>query len=246
MTDQIALVTGANKSIGYEVVRSLARLGMTVYLGSRDEAAGVTAAESLAQEGDVRPIRLDVTDHATLTMAVELIRERHGKLDVLVNNAGVSGAGADPLTADLDVVKGMFETNVWGPVRLVQLAAPLLRASGAGRVVNVSSSAGSFDYLLGRGQFAGMDSRWGSAAKPFAYCTSKATLNAATILLADALRPDGIKVNAANPGLVSSALSHFAGDRGPEEGAKVIVQLATLEADGPTGGFFEEAGELSW
>ncbi len=244
---KVALVTGANKSIGFEVVRALARLGMTVYLGSRDEAAGVDAAKSLAQEGDVRPARLDVTSHATLEAAIGQIQSAHGKLDVLVNNAGISGLGSNPLTADLDEVRALFETNVWGAVALVQLAAPLLRAAGSARVVNVSSGAGSFEYMLGRGRFAALQNQWGSSSmKPFAYCTSKATLNAATIILADALRGDGVKVNAANPGLVKSALSRFAGERGPEEGAKVIVRLATLPDDGPTGGFFEDEGETPW
>jgi NAD(P)-dependent dehydrogenase (short-subunit alcohol dehydrogenase family) len=248
MTDRkVALVTGANKSIGFEVVRALARLGMTVYLGSRDQAAGTAAAQALAAEGDVRPVRLDVTDRATMEAAVRQIDASHGKLDVLVNNAGVSGIGSDPLTADLDAVKSLFETNVWGPVALVQLATPLLRAAGSARVVNVSSGAGSFDFILGRGKYAAMESLWGGrSVKPFAYCTSKTTLNAATIILADALKADGVKVNAANPGLVKSALSRFAGERGPEEGAKVIVHLATLPDDGPTGGFFEDGGETPW
>lgn len=244
---KVALVTGANKSIGLEVVRALARQGMTVYLGSRDEAAGVAAGESLKGEGDIRPVRLDVTDKATMEAAVERVRAEHGKLDVLVNNAGITGSGRDPLTADLDGVKSMYETNVWGPVTLVQLAAPLLRASGAGRVVNVSSGAGSFEFMLERGRYADLPNHWGGkTVKPFGYCTSKATLNAATVILADALRDDGVKVNAANPGLVKSALSQWAGERGPEEGAKVIVRLATLPDDGPTGGFFEDEGETPW
>ncbi|WP_327222593.1 SDR family NAD(P)-dependent oxidoreductase [Kibdelosporangium aridum] len=247
MTGSVALVTGANKSIGYEVVRELARRGMTVYLGSRNEQAGHAAAETLKDEGDVRPVRLDVTDRETMEAAIELVRSNHGCLDVLVNNAAASGVGNDILTTEMDDVKSLFETNVWGPVVLVQLAAPLLRAAKAARIVNVSSSAGSFDYLVGRGKYSALSSRWGAEmVKPFGYCTSKTALNAATVLLADAFRKDGVKVNAANPGLVKSALSQFAGERGPEEGAKIIVRLATLPDDGPTGGFFEQDGEVSW
>jgi NAD(P)-dependent dehydrogenase (short-subunit alcohol dehydrogenase family) len=235
---KIALVTGANKSIGYEAVRGLARLGMTVYLGSRDPAAGAAAAESLASEGDARPVQLDVTDAASLAAAVGTIDRAHGKLDVLVNNAGIANGGVDPITTDIAVMKRLFETNVWGVVALTQLAAPLLRAAGGARVVNVSSGAGAFWFLQADAAVV--------PTKPFAYCVSKATLNAATILLADALKSDGVLVNAANPGLVKSALSRFAGDRGPEEGAKVILQLAMLPDDGPTGGFFDENGAIDW
>src|SRR5271157_1948077 len=200
---KIALVSGANKSIGFEVVRSLARLGMIVYLSSRDEAAGAKAADSLKAEGEVRPIRLDITDRTTMESAVQRIGEAHGKLHVLVNNAGIAGGRIDALTADLEVVKGIFETNVWGTVTLTQLTAPLLRAAGSARVVNVSSSAGSFAFLQSNSPAA--------AVKPFAYCLSKMALNGATVLFAEALKKDGVKVNAANPGLVKSALSRFMG-----------------------------------
>jgi NAD(P)-dependent dehydrogenase (short-subunit alcohol dehydrogenase family) len=235
---RIALVTGANKSIGYEAVRGLARLGMTVYLGSRDAAAGEAAVERLKSEGDVRPVRLDVTDRATMEAAISQIDEAHGRLDVLVNNAGVANGARDPLTADIGLMKSLFETNFWGMVTLTQLAAPLLRQSGSARVVNVSSGAGSFRFLQADASAV--------PVKPFAYCTSKTALNGATILIAEAFKADGVLVNAADPGLVKSALSHFAGTRGPEEGARIVIQLATLPDDGPTGGFFNEAGLAGW
>jgi NAD(P)-dependent dehydrogenase (short-subunit alcohol dehydrogenase family) len=231
---KIALVTGANKSIGYEVVRGLARLGMTVYLGSRDPAAGEAAAASLEPDGDVRPVRVDVTDRATMEAAVRRIDEAHGRLDVLVNNAGVANGARDPLTSDVEVMKQLYDTNLWGVVILTQLAAPLLRRAGRARVVNVSSGAGAFGFLQADASEV--------PVKPFAYCTSKTALNAATILFADALKADGVLVNAADPGLVKSALSHFAGTRGPEEGAQAVLELATLPDDGPTGGFFKQGG----
>jgi NAD(P)-dependent dehydrogenase (short-subunit alcohol dehydrogenase family) len=235
---KVALVTGANKSIGLEAVRGLARLGMTVYLGSRDEAAGQAAADGLKGEGDIRPIRLDVTDRATLDAAIRRIGEAHGKLDVLVNNAGVTGSGRDAFDTDLSGVHRIFDTNVWGVVTLTQLAAPLLRASGSGRIVNVSSGAGAFSFFSSDEPIA--------AIKPFAYCLSKTTLNGVTALFAAAFRKDGVLVNAANPGLVKSALSAFMGERGPEEGAKVLIDLATLPDDGPTGAFFDENGPIDW
>ena len=235
---RIALVTGANKSIGYEAVRGLARLGMTVYLGSRDLAAGEAAAESLKAEGDVRPVQLDVTDRASMAAAIRLIDQAHGKLHVLVNNAGTTNGSRDPLTADIGLMKDLFETNFWGVVALTQLAAPLLQKSESARVVNVSSGAGTFGFLQA--------DKSAVPVKPFAYCTSKTALNAATVLFADALKADGVLVNAADPGLVKSALSQFAGVRGPEEGAKSILMLATLDDDGPTGGFFNENGPRAW
>lgn len=217
-------------------MRSLVRLGMIVYLGSRDEAAGEQAADSLKAEGEVHPVRLDITDRTTMEPVVQRIGESHGKLHVLVNNAGVAGGGMDALTADLEVVKRIFETNVWGAMTPTQLAAPWLRAAGSARVVNVSSNAGSFAYL---------QSDRPPAMKPLAYCLSKLALNGATVLFSEA-KKDGVKVNAANPGLVKTALSHFMGTRGPEEGAKVVIQLATLPDDGPTGGFFDEKGPIPW
>jgi NAD(P)-dependent dehydrogenase (short-subunit alcohol dehydrogenase family) len=235
---KVALVTGANKSIGFEVVRELARLGMTVYLGSRDPAAGEAAAESLKAEGDVRYVRLDVNDRATMEAAIQRIEGAHGRLDVLVNNARIANGARDPLSADVAVMKQLYDTNLWGVVHMIQLAAPLLRAAVSARVVNVSSGAGAFEFLEADETIA--------PVKPFAYCTSKTALNAATILFADAFKNDDVLVNAADPGLVKSALSHYAGTRGPQDGARVIVYLATLPRGGPTGGFFREDGPRDW
>lgn len=235
MSKPVALVTGSDKSIGLEAVRGLARLGMTVYLTSRNPETGRAAAESLGHEGNVRYLQLDVTDEAAIQDAVALLDREHGRLDVLINNAGVALEPKEALDVEPEDIRRTLETNLHGPARLTQLAAPLLKKSGAGRVVMVSSGAGRFDYF----KTAGM-------RNPYAYCLSKAGMNAATAMFAEALRGDGVKVNAVNPGYVRSAVSFFRGTSEPEEGAEVLIRYATLDDDGPTGGFFDENGPLTW
>jgi NAD(P)-dependent dehydrogenase (short-subunit alcohol dehydrogenase family) len=235
MKGRIALVTGADKSIGLEAVRGLARLGFTVYLTSRNEETGRAAAEAVRADGDVRYQRLDVTDEATLHEALARIEREHGRLDALINNAGLALEAKEALDVTPEDIRLTLETNLHGPARLTQLAAPLLKASGAGRVVMVSSGAARFDYFAD-----------GRMRNPYAYCLSKAGLNAATVMFAEALKADGVKVNAVNPGYVYSAVSFFKGTRSPEEGAAVLIKYATLDADGPTGGFFDDQGRLSW
>jgi NAD(P)-dependent dehydrogenase (short-subunit alcohol dehydrogenase family) len=243
MKDKIALVTGANRSIGFEVVRALASLGMTVYLGSRNEERGRKAAAELAGEGDVQYIKLDVTDESTMVQAIKTIEQAHGRLDVLVNNAGITiGKTLDQITATniaLGDIRTIFETNVYGVVRLTQLAIPLLRKSNTARVVNVSSGAGSLAIISAPNSALG-------PIKPFAYCLSKVALNGVTALFAAELLADGIKVNSADPGLVNSDLSRHMGTRTGKDGARIIVKLATLGEDGPTGGFFSEKGPIPW
>jgi NAD(P)-dependent dehydrogenase (short-subunit alcohol dehydrogenase family) len=241
MDNRIALVTGGNVGIGFEVVRALAQRGMTVYLGSRNAERGQEAARALADEGDIRPLLLDTTDWATLEAAIETIGRAHGRLDVLVNNAGIAIDGKDAVEADPEIVRLTLETNVHGPARLTQLAVPLLRRSAAGRVVMVSSGAGSLTAI-------GAVSPAGALAlgKPYAYCLSKTAMNGVTVLFAGALRADGIKVNAASPGYVNSAISRFQGTRTPAQGAAIVVKLATLDDDGPTGGFFNDDGVVAW
>jgi NAD(P)-dependent dehydrogenase (short-subunit alcohol dehydrogenase family) len=241
MSDKIALVTGANKSIGREVARMLAEQGAIVYLGSRDEGAGRAAADGLAAAGDVRFVRVDTTDETTLVAAIERISSEQGRLDILVNNAGIAPGGGGGLTCPAEMIHLAMQTNAHGPARLIQLAAPLLRKSAAGRVVNVSSEAGSKTLILDPyGALAEVEH------KPYAYCISKAAMNAVTALFADELKGEKIKVNSVSPGLVASDLSHFMGTRGPAEGARIIVEFATLGDDGPTGGFFNEGGPVPW
>jgi len=256
MTKKIALVSGANKSMGFEVVRGLAKLGMTVYLGSRDEERGIKAASELKDEGDVRYIKLDVTDEQTMVDAIKKIGQEQGHLDVLVNNAGiaVTPALADVEVAQMDFEKlaasgcnlddtrYIFETNVYGVARLTQLAVPLLKKSQSARVVNTGSGAGCLANIVDmNGSLAKL-----IPIKPFSYGLSKVALNGVTALFAADLQKYGIKVNSADPGLVRSELSHFMGTRTAEEGARIMIKLATLDDDGPTGGFFDENGPKPW
>ncbi|GAB3893581.1 SDR family NAD(P)-dependent oxidoreductase [Kibdelosporangium lantanae] len=217
---EVALVTGGNKGIGREIVRQLAERGFTVYLGARDPST-VEVPDGM----DVRVVRLDVTDPATVTAAVG---EMH-KLDVLVNNAGVMvewDVGAADMTAA--VMRETYEVNVFGVVTVTTACLPLLRRSANPRIVNVSSGLGSLTVLTDRAGF-------------LAYSSSKAALNAMTLVYANALRADGIKVNAVSPGLVptdQNARAPFPrGDRTTADGAAVPVELATIPADGLSGVF---------
>jgi len=232
-----ALVTGGNSGIGLEVVRALAQRGMTVWLGSRDREKGEAAVAELAAEGDVRIAVLDTTRPQSFQPVLDAIGAEHGKLDVLVNNAGVSLHG-NVLEIDPDTVRQSFETNVHGPMRLAQLALPLLRNGDGSRVVNVSTHAAQFGFL------ASPPPPIPSGSLPYGYCVSKAALNAATVMLAEALKSDGIKVNACSPGLVRTQVSRFTGSRTPAQGATVIVRLATEGEE--TGQFFDENGRLDW
>jgi NAD(P)-dependent dehydrogenase (short-subunit alcohol dehydrogenase family) len=236
MPKQIALVTGANKGIGQAVADQLARLGMTVYLGSRDLARGLAASETMRDAGDIRPLVVDVTDEGSVRASLHTIEAESGRLDVLVNNAGIAPEPGDALHATPEKIAFCFETNMHGPARLIQMALPLLRKSKAGRVVNVASEAGSLTMLSGDFGYP----------MPYAYCASKAGLNAATVLFAMALKSDGIKINAVSPGLVKTDLSHHMGIRAPAKAAAIIVKFVTLDDDGPTGGFFNEKGAVPW
>lgn len=238
-TQKTALVTGANKGIGYAIAEALGRLGHRVLLGARDEVAGTDAAARLVAQGiDASALRLDVTSDASVAAAAAELEERVGTLDVLVNNAGVSGAfdpvtwGQDPTTIDLDVLRGVVDTNVYGVIRVTNAMLPLLRRSDAPRIVNTSSSMGS----LGRQPGPVMA----------VYSSSKTFLNGITVQYARAFADTPVIVNAACPGLVATDFNGFAGDRTPEQGAATAVRLATLPDDGPRGGFFEDDGVVPW
>jgi NAD(P)-dependent dehydrogenase (short-subunit alcohol dehydrogenase family) len=241
MTERrVALVTGANKGIGHEIARQLARRGHTVYLGARDAARGREAAEKLRAEGlDARPLRLDVTDDASVAAAAAALEQEPGRLDVLVNNAGIAIDDGPPSRVSMDALRRTYETNVFGVVRVTQALLPLLRRSDAGRIVNLSSSLGS----LARNT----DPGWPFAAvKLLAYNSSKSAVNAITVQLAFELRDTPVKVNAADPGYVATDMNQQRGVRTVEQGAAAPVRLATLPADGPSGGFFDEAGPVPW
>jgi len=237
---RIALVTGANKGIGFEIARGLAVQGFLVLVGARGEEAGASAAAALRAQGlAAEPLRIDVTDAASVRAAATLLEDRWGRLDVLVNNAGISlGKDALPSQADLDEMRQVYETNVFGVVCVIQAMLPLLRRSPAGRIVNMSTGLASL--TLTRGPDAPM-----SFSRLLAYNSSKTALNAVTVQFANELAGTPIKVNAANPGLCATALSQGKG-RPPSEGARVAVSLALLDADGPTGGLFGETGAVPW
>jgi NAD(P)-dependent dehydrogenase (short-subunit alcohol dehydrogenase family) len=238
----VALVTGANKGIGFEIARQLARRGMTVYIGARDRGRGLGAAESLEREGlATRFIELDVLREETIRQAAATIEAAHGRLDVLVNNAGIADLGGDgpPSRANLDAVRRTLLTNFVGPSAVAQAMLPLLRRSPAGRIVNVSSELGSL-ALNG-------DPGWEHVgAKFLGYNASKAALNMLTVQLAFELTDTPIKVNSAGPGYTKTDLNDNRGTQTVEEGAAEAIRLALLPADGPTGGFFESAGPVPW
>lgn len=233
---EVALVTGAARGIGKEIARQLAARGLTVYLGARDENRGRKAADELAGEGaDVRFLQLDVTAQAQVDTAVTHIDAEVGRLDVLVNNAGVVVEWDTPVTEiTAEQMRRSYEVNVFGAVAVTQACIPLLRHAAPARVVNMSSPLGSLTLL-------GDHESPVSTRGLLAYSSSKAALNAITTMYANALEGMGIQVNAANPGLVASGLnvdSPFSrGTRTPEQGAQVPVHLALLAADGPRGTF---------
>lgn len=231
--NEVALVTGGNKGIGHEIVRQLASRGFTVYLGARNASLGTAAAAELS--GDVRFVQLDVTDVDSVAAAAKQIEADSGRLDVLVNNAGIVaewGTAVADITAEQ--VRTAYDVNVFGVVSTINAFVPLLRRSPNARIVNLSSGLGSVNLL------SELDGRLATQGL-LAYSSSKAALNALTLVYASALRADGIKVNAATPGLVPTDLNTQAsvprGTRTVADGAAVPVALATLPADGPTGVF---------
>ncbi len=238
--ERIALVTGANKGIGYEIARGLAAGGATVLFGSRDAERGASAATTLRVEGiNVEAIRLDVTDETIICTAASQIATRFGRLDILVNNAGVNlEEWAKPSTVSPSVIRRVYDVNVFGTIAVTQAMLPLLRKSASGRIVNVSSSLGSLQGMSDPGQR-------GSRPLLLGYCSSKSALSAITLQFANELRDTGIKVNAACPGLCDTDLSGHRG-RHPREGTITPIRLATLPEDGPTGGFFNDAGRVAW
>jgi NAD(P)-dependent dehydrogenase (short-subunit alcohol dehydrogenase family) len=236
---KVALVTGANKGIGFEIAKGLAERGFAVLVGARNAEAGSAAAEALQAAGlEAEAIVIDVTDAASLRQAAETIGSRWGRLDVLVNNAGISlGKDALPSTTDLDLMRQVYETNVFGVVAAIQAMLPLLRNAEAGRIVNMSTGLASLALSRAPGPM--------SFSRLMAYNSSKTALNAVTVQFANELDATPIKINAANPGLCATELSGGKG-RPPSEGASVAIRLATLDADGPSGGLFGDAGPVPW
>ena len=249
----IALITGADKGIGYETARLLAGRGMTVLVGSRDDARGQAAQQRLRDGGaDAHAVRLDVTDETTILAAAARVEADHGHLDVLVNNAGIARADGrgSPSETTVPTLRDVFETNVFGPVAVTNAFLPLLRRAPAARVVNVSSEIGSITRMTDPAHPM-------SAVASVTYPASKTALNMVTVMFAKELRDTPIKVNAANPGYCATDLNANSGFRTAAQGAEVSVHLATLPADGPTGVLWghvwtasgdgdEEYGVLPW
>ncbi|WP_043264113.1 SDR family oxidoreductase [Streptomyces sp. CT34] len=241
MTEQtIALVTGANKGIGYEIAAGLGALGWSVGVGARNEEHREAAVAKLRVAGvDAFGVPLDVTDGASVTAAAELIADRAGRLDVLVNNAGITGSVPQmPTTVDVATVRAAVETNVIGVIRVTNAMLPLLRRSASPRIVNMSSSVGSLTLQTTPGAETGPIA--------VAYAPSKTFLNAVTVQYAKELRDTNILINAACPGFCATDLNGFRGVRTPQQGAAIAIRLATLPDDGPTGSFFDDAGEVPW
>lgn len=237
---RIALVTGAAKGLGLEIARGLGERGQRVYLSARSLARAEAAAGPLRAAGwDVRPLALDVGDAASIAAASQLVAREAPRLDVLVNNAGVLlDEPHDALDVPLDLVRRTLEVDLLGPWAVLQAFAPLLRRSRSGRVVNVSSTAGSLHDLA-----ADMAARtWG----PPAYCTAKAALNALTILAARAFAGDRVLVNACCPGWLRTDMGGPGATLSAAEGADTPLWLATLPDGGPTGGFFSERAPHPW
>ncbi len=235
-----ALITGANKGIGYEIAAGLGALGWRVGVGARDEQRREAAVAKLRDAGaDAVGVPLDVTDDESVAAAAALVEERMGSLDVLVNNAGVTGGmPQEPTSIDIATMRTAVETNVFGVVRVTNAMLPMLRRSSAPRIVNVSSSVGSLTLQTTPGAFTGPIS--------VAYSPSKTYLNAVMVQYVKELADTNILINAACPGFVATDLNGFRGVRTVQQGAATPIRLATLPDDGPTGAFFDDAGEVAW
>ncbi|WP_336215130.1 SDR family oxidoreductase [Nonomuraea sp. LPB2021202275-12-8] len=232
-----ALITGANKGIGFEIARLLGERGVTAIVGARDEERGRAAAERLGQPY----VRLDVTDESSVLAAAKWIEQEYGALDILVNNAGIVVWQDDPAPSatPADRLRETYEVNVFGVVTVTNAMLPLLREAPAARIVNMSSELGSLQLAM-------------DPDSPFwpltfvAYNSSKSALNMVTAAYAKELWDTPIKVNAANPGYCATDLNAHSGFRTAEQGAAIAVRLATLDADGPTGAFMQDDGPLPW
>jgi NAD(P)-dependent dehydrogenase (short-subunit alcohol dehydrogenase family) len=223
------LITGANRGLGFEAARQLVAAGHDVWLGARDEARGRHAADAVG----ARFVQLDVTDDASVAASVETV----GRLDVLVNNAGISGGRISPSEATADDMRKVYETNVFGAIRVLHAFIPLLEQSAAPVVVNVSSGVGSL------GLAADPAGQWREFNFPV-YASSKAAMNMLTIRYAAAF--PRIRINSVDPGYTATDFNEHRGTQTVEEGAETIVRYALIPSDGPTGGFFDRNGAEPW
>jgi NAD(P)-dependent dehydrogenase (short-subunit alcohol dehydrogenase family) len=228
---RVALVSGGNRGIGREVAKELAQLGYQVVIGSRDLAKGEKAAREVGD--DVVARELDVTDAESIRRCIDSIAEEFGRLDVLVNNAGIVGGGwrTSAVDVDLDDVRDTLDTNLFGAWRLTQAALPLMRRNGYGRIVNLSSGMGQLSDMGGHSP---------------GYRVSKTGLNALTRILTAELESENVLVNSCCPGWVRTDMGGRSAPRSLEEGADTPVWLATLPDDGPRGGFFRNRKPIPW
>ncbi|MCW3088735.1 MAG: family oxidoreductase [Sediminibacterium sp.] len=245
MSKKIALVTGANKGIGFETAKQLGKEGITIIAASRDKEKGIAAVEQLQKEGiDAEFLQLDIDNNADIRSAYDHINSKYGKLDILVNNAGIQVESKEWTvnnTAAIDdaALRSTLDTNFFNIVKLTNTLLPLIRKSTAGRIVNLSSILGSL----------GLHSDPSSpiyGSKLFAYDTSKTALNSYTIHLAEALAGTTVKVNSAHPGWVKTDMGTDAAPMNVHDGAKTSVALALLGTDGPSGKFIHLGQELPW
>jgi NAD(P)-dependent dehydrogenase (short-subunit alcohol dehydrogenase family) len=223
------LITGGNRGLGFETARQLVGAGHQVWIGTRDDSRGRQAADAVGG----RFVQLDVTDDASVDAAVETV----GGLDVLVNNAGISGGRIGPSEATVDDIRKVYETNVFGPVRVMHAFIPLLERSPAPVVVNVSSGVGSL------GLASDPRSPLSEANYPV-YASSKAAPNMLTIRYAAAF--PRLRINSVDPGFTATDFNEHRGTQTVEQGAEVIVRYALIASDGPTGGFFDSNGPERW
>ena len=227
---RVALVSGGNRGIGLEICRQLAEGGLTAVMGSRDEENGRRAAEGL--QGNVVVRQLDVSEGESVDRLASFVEEEFGRLDVLVNNAAISNdEGQRGVDADLGRVREALEANLLGAWRLCEIAIPLMRRNGYGRIVNISTGLAALENMGG-----------GSPG----YRVSKTALNALTRILASELRGSGILVNSVEPGWVQTDMGGSRAPRPVEEGAEGVVWAATLPSNGPTGGFFRDRRHIPW
>ncbi len=235
LSKSVALITGANRGLGLEIARQLGQKGSTVLIAARDFAKAEDAAAGLRTENlDARAVELDVTNSEHITSIAKWIEQEYGKLDILINNAGVS---LDRLGRNIDTLRKTFDVNVFAVYELTEALLPLLKASPNGRIVNQSSILGSITSVLANSE------RLGNLP---AYSSSKTALNMLTVTWSIALKDTNVKVNATHPGWVRTDMGTEKADLSIPEGAKTAVWLATLPADGPTGGYFHKDQVLPW
>ncbi len=240
MQKQTVLITGANKGIGYETARLLGGQGYFVFLGARDEHRGQQAVDKLRAEGiEAEYVRIDAADPATIGAAAQQIGARTSSLDVLVNNAGIGAGGNVPSEQTMDEIRSVYEVNVFGPIQLIQAMLPLLRQAPLGRIVNVSSGLGSLT-------FNSDPTHEHYGANSLDYNSSKTALNAVTVLFAKEFAGTSLKINAVDPGYTATDMNNNSGPRTVAHSAGTVARLALIGEDGPSGGFFDENGEIPW